>query len=115
MIAGLPFPRFRALTVMLLFVAALLVGSIDAVACEPEIEQNQTAFVTTADADDAPAKGHNERGDACVHGHCHAGSQVLASSDPLPISEPLRSAYNPVEPSALGPPLSNTDERPPRA
>lgn len=114
MSTGASLLRFRALAMMVLFVTAMLVGSVDAVACAPEIEPARSALVIV-DADHAPAKGHGERGDACVHGHCHGGSQVLASSEPLPMSEPLRSVYNSVEPSGLGPPPSLTDERPPRA
>jgi hypothetical protein len=111
-----PIQRFRAIAVVLLFAAALLAGSVDAVACEPELENSEISFVVAKVGDQSPSKSHSERGgDACVHGHCHAGSQVLASSDPLPTVEPLRTAYNPVEPSALGPPVSHTDERPPRA
>jgi hypothetical protein len=116
MAADQPFLRFRALATMLLFVAALLVGSVDAVACEPEIEQSRTALVVGIDSDQAPAKSPDQKGgDACVHGHGHAGSQALATVDSLPMVESMRVAYTPVEPSSLGPPITHTDDRPPRA
>lgn len=101
---------------VLLFVAALLAGSVDAVACEPELESSQVSFAVAADGDHDPSTGHRDRGgDACVHGHCHAGSQVLTSNNPLPIIGQAPSTYDPAEPASLGPPVSRTDERPPRA
>ena len=105
---------------LLLVVAALLGGSVDAIACEPVAEaaisateaMPPNADVTHGDEQQVP---EDERHGACIHGHCHHGvanvhsvappaDRLIARVDHRPTGEHRLASITPVSP-----------RRPPRA
>jgi len=99
---------------MLLFAAALLGGSVDTVACEPEIEHASLA-VANPDGSDHTANGQAGEAGTCAHGHCHPGSPILPPSETRVPAAPQSSAYGSVAPPRLGFLTLDTPDHPPRA
>lgn len=71
--------NLRPLAALLILVALLIGGSIDAVACEPEL----TASAQVEAASDGPSNPKSDDKDekyaACAHGHCHYCSNALVA------------------------------------
>lgn len=92
----------------------MLGGAVDAIACEPTTEM--TVVAASADhGSDQRLPDNDGHGGACVHGHCHHGTQQvpqMVTVEDLPIVAALPSPsggrrLTPITPEAL--------KRPPRA
>lgn len=107
--------RFSAL---LLLLAVLLGGAVEAMACEPAVSAAPyTAVAFDLDdglADDA-AGGQSEQHALCPHGHCHHGPQTFADSAPISLSQTVGGVRPVGRENKLEPRITDTLKRPPRA
>lgn len=109
-----PVARFKAIAMLLLFAAALLGASVDALACEPEFEISGAVIAHTDDGQ-SQQSDHKDRGEGCIHGHGHPGSQVLPRSDEFVAQLHVRAAFGLATPPSLRSLPGETPEHPPRA
>lgn len=87
---------FAPLAGLLLALAILLGGAVDAVACESEANTASVCTVDYEHADHGDREGEPDQHGTCPHGHCHHGSQhvrAFAGSDGAPISASLHSPF----------------------
>lgn len=107
---------FRAFAALLLLVAVILGGAIDAAACEPELQASSFVDVHAAEQDqDTQDQGTADDDGACVHGHCHHGAQSLAKYDLVPSVLFIAEVPTAVDQTNLVPVVGSTPKRPPRA
>lgn len=106
--------RFSAL---LLLVAILLGGSVEAVACEPAPSAATSAVFADQDMgseNDAPG-GQSENHGLCAQGHCHHGPQALAETSPAVAIQPTDEVRSAFLENTLDARVTDALKRPPRA
>lgn len=75
MLARLGLDRTRRLIAVLLLFGVFFAGSVDAVACEPLLEEAAHAMEADTGTGEEPAEAPEKHG-LCAHGHCHHGAQM---------------------------------------
>ncbi|HLV08328.1 MAG TPA: hypothetical protein VKY80_11700 [Croceibacterium sp.] len=117
MLADVRFAAGRSVAVLLLLLAMVLGGAIEAAACEPEIAiaSASASFDLNADADENQPDGQPDQHGFCAHGHCHHGSQAIANNAQMSAYEWTFVLPAGVPDRALEPVVTDTPNRPPRA
>ena len=80
--------KSRPVAALLILLAMMFGGAIDAAACEPEFSETTASAVYQADDEQDKTSKPIEQHGACVHGHCHHGSQSIAVFTEMPASHP---------------------------
>lgn len=109
-----PGTRFRAIALLLLFVAALVGGSVDAVACSSVVENSGTVISHDGDKGDHETKGQSDEGGICMHGHCHPGWQLASGVGEFAARGLPRAVYAFRDASTRASLISDPPEDPPR-
>lgn len=106
----------RSFAVLLLLLATVLGGAVEAAACEPEaaVAAASAQLEMHADGDRPHSDGAEQHG-MCVHGHCHHGSQALAEPSRVATFELAMAAPVSAFENVLEPLVGDTPKRPPRA
>jgi len=113
MFLRLPLRSARRFAAVFLLLGVMLGGAVDAIACEPTTEM--TVAAASSDPGGHEQVPDSDRHGACVHGHCHHGTQqvpqmVTAELLPIAVTLPVPSGeprLTSITPGSL--------KRPPRA
>jgi len=96
-------------------VGVMLGGAIDAAACGPEMHPTNIAEVHAVDPDQDSSDRQGSDDDACVHGHCHHGTQTLVRAHDVATVMFVALVPPSSEQAGLLPFEAVTPKRPPRA
>lgn len=109
----------RPLAAMLLVLALLVGGAVDAAACEFEDASQGSTSIAMADeqADESPTRDDEPRHDGdsgCVHGHCHHGAHSLIARGDAAPAVAMSDARYPSAPKRLIAVAPDIPKQPPR-
>ena len=116
MLGRLGLDRMRPLVAVLLLLGVFLAGTVDAVACEPMVEE---ASHVASEAHDADGGGKDsspgsEKHGLCSHGHCHHGGQLVQAVADESLALPVAEEYRPELAGTLHSSAYDGLKRPPR-
>lgn len=107
----------KRFSTLLLLIAMLLGGAVEAVACEPAVSVTVAAEVSSdldAGSDDEAPGSQTENHGLCAHGHCHHAPQALSDASSAALLQPSSEVRSALRENILEPRMTDALKRPPR-